>query len=276
MKKINIFTAIACSLILLSGCGNNGSNEKVITVGASSTPHAEILESIKDEVAEQGYSLEIVVFDDYILPNKALTDGVLDANYFQHTPYLNSYNAANGTDIASAYLVHYEPFGIYSETVSSLSELQSGATILVPADESNETRALFLLQQEGLITLQNGATVEKGVTTLDIADSKGYNVQAIQADTVPAQLKNADEGTIAVINGNYAIQAGYLISNALAKEAASGDAAKYYANVIACRKEDKNSEKIKVLIKAINTQETKDFIVSSYNGAVQPIFSDVK
>lgn len=174
--------------------------EKII-VGASSTPHAEILEQVKEALAAEGYALDIVVYDDYVLPNQALADGTLDANYFQHSPYLDSYNAANGTELVSAALIHYEPFGIYGKGIEDLSALAEGATILVPADDSNETRALFLLQQEGLITLPEDASAEVGVTTLDIVDNGGYDIQAVQADTVPAQLENSDEGTIAVING---------------------------------------------------------------------------
>ena len=240
MKKI---TAIVLTLVLvlaLAACGNSGNNnsqatpapadnstpaptenntpapaddnkpaelEKII-VGASSTPHAEILEQVKAAMAEQGYELEIVVYDDYVLPNKALDDGEIDANYFQHSPYLESFNASNGTDLVAATLVHYEPFGVYGKGVSDLSELADGATIIIPADDSNETRALLLLQQEGLITLPDDASAAVGVTTLDIVDNGGYNVVPVQADSVPAQLDNSDEGTIAVINGNYALQAG--------------------------------------------------------------------
>ena len=173
-----------------------------LTVGASSTPHAELLEIVKPALAEQGIELDIVIYDDYVLPNTALQDGTLDANYFQHTPYLNSFNASNGTDLVSAGLIHYEPFGIYSKTVSDLKDLADGATIIVPDDDSNQTRALLLLQQEGLVELPDGASVENGVTLLDIADNKGYNVQAVQADAVPSLIAKSDNGTVAVINYN--------------------------------------------------------------------------
>lgn len=245
---------------------------ETITVGASSTPHAEILEQVKEALAAEGYELNIVVYDDYILPNKALADGELDANYFQHSPYLDSYNASNGTELVVAALIHYEPFGIFGNGVSSLDELSEGATILIPADDSNETRALLLLQQEGLIALPEDASAEAGVTTLDIVDDGGYNVQAIQADTVPAQLANSAEGTIAVINGNYALQAGLKVADALAVEDASGDAAQTYANIIACRKGEADSEKIQALVKALQTEAVKEYIANSYNGAVVAIF----
>ena len=227
---------------------------------------------MKDTLAAEGWDLQIVVYDDYVLPNEALANGDLDANYFQHTPYLNSYNASNGTDLVSAALIHYEPFGIYGNGVDDLSQLADGATILIPADDSNETRALFLLQQEGLITLPDDADPETGVTTLDIVDNGGYDIIAIQADTVPAQLENANEGTIAVINGNYALQAGLHSEDALALEDASGDAAQTYANIIACRAGDETSDKITALVNALQSDAVKQYIEDSYNGAVVAIF----
>ena len=245
---------------------------EVLKVGASSTPHAEILEQVKDTLAKDGWTLEIKVFDDYVLPNKALADGELDANYFQHTPYLESFNASNGTDLVSAAKIHYEPFGIYGNGVSDLSELAEGATIIIPADDSNETRALLLLQQEGLIELPADASAAKGVTVLDIVDDHGYSIQPVQADTVPAQLKNANPGTIAVINGNYALQAGLHSSDALALESADGDAAQTYANIVACRKGDENSEKIQALISALQSDAVKQYIADTYNGAVVASF----
>lgn len=287
-KTLTLVLALVIALAALTGCGSTASTPaaqeapaaeaatdsalEVITVGASATPHAEILEAVKEALAAEGYDLQITVFDDYILPNKALADGELDANYFQHTPYLNSYNASNGTDLVSAALIHYEPFGIYANGVAALSELADGATILIPADDSNETRALFLLAQEGLITLPEDASAEVGVSHLDIVDDGGYNVVPVQADTVPAQLANSDAGTIAVINGNYAIQAGLKVADALATEAADGDAAQTYANIIAVRNGDEASEKTTALVKALQTDAVKQFIADSYDGAVVAIF----
>ncbi len=245
---------------------------EVLKVGASSTPHAEILEQVRDTMAAEGYDLQIVVYDDYVLPNQSLADGSLDANYFQHTPYLNSFNAANGTDLVSAAKIHYEPFGLYGNGVDSVDAIASDATILIPADDSNETRALLLLAQEGLIELPADASAEKGVTTLDIVDAKGHDVQALQADTVPAQLANSNEGTVAVINGNYALQAGLHASDALAIEDASGDAAQTYANIVACRAGEENSAKIQALVKALQSDAVKTYIENTYNGAVVAIF----
>ena len=245
---------------------------EVLKVGASSTPHAEILEQVKDTLAAEGYDLQIVVYDDYVLPNQSLADGSLDANYVQHTPYLNSFNASNGTDLVSAAKIHYEPFGLYGNGVDSVDAIASDATILIPADDSNETRALLLLAQEGLIELPADASAEKGVTTLDIVDAKGHDVQALQADTVPAQLANSNEGTVAVINGNYALQAGLHASDALAIEDASGDAAQTYANIVACRAGEENSAKIQALVKALQSDAVKTYIENTYNGAVVAIF----
>ena len=245
---------------------------ETLKVGASSTPHAEILEQVKDTLAAEGYDLQIVIYDDYVLPNQSLADGSLDANYFQHTPYLNSFNASNGTDLVSAAKIHYEPFGLYGNDVASVADIASDATILIPADDSNETRALLLLAQEGLIALPADASAEKGVTTLDIVDAKGHDVQPLQADTVPAQLANSNPGTVAVINGNYALQAGLHASDALAIEDASGDAAQTYANIIACRAGEENSAKIQALVKALQSDAVKDYIEKTYNGAVVAIF----
>lgn len=275
MKKFLILALaliLSLSCVTLFGC-KSGSDEKTIVVGASATPHAEILEQVKSILAEQGYTLEIRVFDDYVLPNKALTDKELDANYFQHTPYLNSYNASNKTDLVAAAAIHYEPFGLYGNGVTSVADIAANATILVPADDSNETRALLLLAQEGLITLKEGANATDGVTTLDIVDAKGHDVKAINAETVPAQLKNSDKGTVAVINGNYALAAGLKIADALATESREGDAAKTYANIIAVRKGDENSEKTKALIAALETATVKTYIENTYNGAVEPMFT---
>ena len=272
MKKIIAILLVLALTACLFGCGKKADDAKTIVVGASSTPHAEILEQVKAALAEQGYTLEIKVFDDYVTPNTALDSGELDANYFQHTPYLNSYNEANGTDLAAAALVHYEPFGIYGNGISDLSALPDGATIIIPADDSNETRALLLLKQEGLIDLPADATAIKGVTTLDITDNHGYDIQAVQADTVPAQLANADAGTIAVINGNYARQAGLHATDALALEDASGDAAQTYANVIAVRKGEESNAKITALVNALKTDAVKQYIANTYNGAVVAIF----
>ena len=273
MKKLTslvLALLLVVSLFAFAACGNK-TDDNTIVVGASSTPHAEILEQVKGVLAEQGYTLEVRIFDDYILPNTSLDEGDLDANYFQHKPYLDSFNKSNGTKIVSAVAVHYEPFGLYGNGIDSLENVPAGPTILVPADDSNETRALFLLQQEGLIPLAEGSTVEKGVTILDIADNKGYNVIHVQADTVPAVLAN-EANSLAVVNGNYALAAGLKIENALATEDASGDAAQLYANIIAVREGEENSAKTQALVNALLTESVKTYIADTYNGAVMAVF----
>lgn len=286
MKKRILSAILAFALIFaaaaLSACGSApaaataaptaAAGDKTITVGASATPHAEILEQVKDALAAEGYTLNIVTYDDYVLPNKALADGEIDANYFQHQPYLDSYNKENGTTLVSAAKIHYEPFGIYGNGITDLKKLAAGATVIIPADDSNETRALLLLQQEGLIALNDGVTAATGATTLDIKDDGGYNIQTVQADTVAAQLKNSNAGSIAVINGNYALAAGLKIAAALATEDASGDAAQTYANIIAVRSGDENSPKIQALVKALKTDAVRDYINKTYNGAVVALF----
>lgn len=293
MKKLTIaLLALTLSLSAFVGCTkdvenngdvdtkgdveNNGDlvsdEDKTIVVGASSTPHAEILEQVKDVLADEGYTLDIRVFDDYVLPNTALDNGDLDANYFQHTPYLLDFNDKNGTKLVVKELIHYEPFGIYGNGVTAISDVADGATILIPADDSNETRALLLLEQEGLIKLADGVKALTGITVLDIVDDGGYEIKELQADMVPAQLANSDEGTIAVINGNYALQAGLNIADALATEAADGDAAQTYANVIAIREGEEDSEKLNALVDALKTDAVKEFIAEKYNGAVVAIF----
>lgn len=246
--------------------------DNVIKVGATSTPHGEILEFVKDKLAEQGYDLQITIYDDYVLPDKAVADGELDANYYQHTPYLNSFNEANGTDLVSVASIHYEPFGLYANGIASVADIPEGATIVIPADDSNETRALLLLAQEGLITLPEGANALDGVKTLDIVDDHGFNITTVQADTVAAQFANAGDGSLAVINGNYALAAGLKIADAIASEDASGDAAQTYANIVAVKSGNENLPKIQALVSTLQTQEVKDFIAENYNGAVVAIF----
>ena len=297
-KTLSIVLALVLALAALTGCGSAASTPaateapaaadtaadtasdaaeapaelEVIKVGATATPHGQILESIKDALAAEGYELDIVIYDDYVLPNKALADGELDANYFQHRPYLNSYNEQNGTDLVSAAVIHYEPFGIYSNGVASLADLAEGATILIPADDSNGTRALLLLQQEGLIELPEGSSLDSSLTTLDVVDDHGYVITPVQADLIPSQLKNSDEGTIAIINGNYALAAGYTSADALAYESTDSEATETYANVVAVRSGDENSAKIQALVKALQTDAVKQFINDTYKGSVVAYF----
>lgn len=274
MKK-KIAALLACTLCLsaLAACGGNdakGEEDKTITVGASPTPHAEILNAAKDVLAEQGYTLVVKEFSDYVIPNTALVDGELDANYFQHTPYLNTFNQENGADLAVAVEMHYEPFGVYPGKTASLDELKDGATVAIPNDGSNEARALLLLQDAGLIKLKDGIDpTSKDATVLSIVENpKNLKISEIAAEQLPRSLQDVD---IAVINGNYALQAGLNANdNAIATE--TPDYGKVYVNVVACRSEDKDSDKMKALADALHSDTVKKFIEDTYQGAVVPTF----
>ena len=269
MKKIVAITlaAVLC-LGALAGCGSE--DDKVITVGASITPHAEILEAVRGEIEAQGYELEIVEYTDYVLPNESLNDGSLDANYFQHGPYLTTFNAEHGYDLASAAAIHYEPMGIYPGAKSSLDELAEGDTIAIPNDGSNETRALLLLQDEGYITLKEGINASSNATVLDIAENPlDLDILEMAAENIPNSLPDVAFG---IINGNYALQAGLTGDDALASEDPDSDAAQTYANIVACRNGEESSEKIQALITALTSDTCREYIESTYSGAVVPIF----
>ena len=245
----------------------SGELEKLV-VGASPAPHAEILEAAREVLASKGYDLEIVEYTDYVIPNNALDSGDLDANYFQHKPYLDSFNEQNGTDLVSAGAIHYEPFGIYAGKTASLDALPDGATVLVPNDITNEARALLLLEAQGLLTLKEDAGLE--ATPTDIVDNpKNLEFVELEAALLPRSLPDED---IAVINGNYAIEAGLKMSDALAVEDSDSLAATTYGNVVAVRAEDADSDKTKALIEALTSPEVKEFMETTYEGAVVPLF----
>lgn len=244
--------------------------EKLV-VGASSTPHAEILEAVRGELEALGYELEVKIFDDYVLPNLALADSEIDANYFQHEPYLLNFNAENGTDLVSAVAVHYEPMGIYGGQKASLDEIAEGDSIAVPNDGTNEARALLLLEAEGLITLKEGIDAStETATILDIAENP-LNLEIIEmsAQNIPHSLPDVAFG---VINGNYALQAGLTGNDALASESAESDAAQTYANILAVRAGEEGTEKTQALITALTSETCREYIEATYNGAVVPIF----
>lgn len=265
-------TLALCFALSLAACGDN---ENVITVGASPTPHAEILNAVKEELKKDGWTLVVRTFDDYVTPNTALQEGELDANYFQHEPYLTTFNKDYKTDLVSVGKVHYEPFGIYGKNVTKedFKQNTTGRTIYVPADGSNFTRALYVLQDEGYITLDENVTASsESLTVRDIKDLKGNEVKPVEAQTVTSLLNNSDDGTIAVVNGNYALTAGYKSENALAFERADGDAAQLYANIIAVKRGNEESAKTKALVKALLSKTVYDFITNTYHGAVRPVF----
>jgi D-methionine transport system substrate-binding protein len=242
---------------------------KTITVGASATPHAEILEQIKPVLADQGYELKIVVYQDYVQPNVALDSGELDANYFQHQPYLNQYNSENGTALVSAGSIHYEPFGIYPGKAASIDELKSGSQIAVPNDATNEARALLLLEAQGIIKLKEG--VGLNATKNDIAENpKKVEIVELEAAQIARSLPDVD---LAVINGNYAIEAGLNVAkDAIAVEDKESVAAQTYGNIVAVKEGNEGREDIKALIAALQSDVIKQYINDTYEGAVVPIF----
>lgn len=304
-KSISVLTAAVLAASVLTACGGNGTEAtaastsaaasdagsetkaeaegeetkeaeetaaagdlKKIIVGASPAPHAEILKAAKEVLAQKGYELEILEYMDYIQPNLALESADLDANYFQHLPYLESFNAENNTKLVSAAAIHYEPFGIYAGKTTSLEDLADGATVAVPNDTSNEARALLLLEAQGLIKLKEGADLT--VTKNDIVENpKNLNLYEVEAAQIPRVVEDVD---IAVINGNYAIEAGFKVSEALAVEDSESIAATTYGNVIAVREGHEKDENIVALVEALTSDEVKAYIEETYEGAVVPLF----
>ncbi|MDL2324568.1 MetQ/NlpA family ABC transporter substrate-binding protein [Ruminococcaceae bacterium OttesenSCG-928-A16] len=278
MKKIK-FALLASALsasLLLAACGGNAASSVpapastasaasnlVLKVGASPAPHAEILEQVKPVLAQQGITLEIVEFNDYIIPNTALEDGDLDANYFQHQPYLDDFNAKNDTHLVTAAAIHIEPLGIYPGKTQTLEELAEGALIGIPNDTTNESRALRLLEAEGLITLKEGVGNE-AVPADIVQNPHKLKFLELEASTLPVSLPDVD---FAVINGNYAVGAG-IGNTALATEGGESP----YVNVIAIREGNENRLEIKALVAALQTEEVRNFIVEKYDGVVVPVF----
>ncbi|MBE6030669.1 MAG: ABC transporter substrate-binding protein [Clostridiales bacterium] len=271
MKKV---LAVVLALVLVLGlvaCGGGGedTDATVIKVGASPVPHAEILNAAADILAAEGYTLEVVEFQDYVLPNEAVSSGECVANYFQHVPYLDQYNAENGTDLVSAAMIHYEPYGIYAGKSTDLAAIPEGAQIAVPNDATNEARALQLLAQEGIITLTEGVGIE--ATILDIVDNP-YNVEIVELEAamLPRSLQDVD---FAVINGNYAMEAGLnAAEDALAIEAADSIGAETFGNIICVAAGNEELPEIQALVNALKSDEIKAFIEETYAGAVVPVF----
>ncbi len=238
-----------------------------ITVAASATPHAEILAAAKPILAEQGWDLEVTEFDDYVLPNEVVESGEMDANYFQHVPYLDSFNEEKGTHLVEVGKIHYEPFGIYPGTKASLDEIADGDTIAVPNDTTNEARALLLLQDNGIITLKDGAGLT--ATVNDIAENPhNVKIEELAAESV---ARVADEVAYVVLNGNYALQANFSVAkDALAYEKSDSEAAKTYVNVVVVKEGNEDNEGVKALVDVLKSDEIKNFINEKYDGAVIP------
>ena len=238
-----------------------------ITVAASPTPHAEILAEAAKVLAKEGWELKVTEFEDYVQPNLVVDSGEIDANYFQHKPYLDNFNEENGTKLVDVAGIHYEPFGIYPGTKSSLDEVADGDTIAVPNDTTNEARALLLLQDNGLIKLKDGAGLT--ATKLDIEENPhNLNIEELEAAQV-SRVK--DEVAYVVLNGNYALEAGFSVKNdSIAYEKSDSEAAKTYVNIIAVKEGNENSEGIKALVDALKSDDVRNFINNTYDGAVVP------
>ena len=266
-KTIAIILALILTLSL-AACGGKA-DDKTITVAASPTPHAEILKVAAEVLAKDGWKLDIKEYTDYVQPNLVVDDGELDANYFQHVPYLNTFNADNGTKLVSVAMIHYEPFGIYAGTKSAIADLAAGDKIAVPNDGSNRARALLLLEQEGIIKLKEGVGMD--ATDLDIVENP-LKLEIFQMEA--AQIANVrDSVALAVINGNYALQAGLNAgTDALAVEDAESISATTYANILVVKEGNEDTAKTKALIKAVQSEEVKAFINETYSGAVVAIF----
>lgn len=274
MKKKILALALAGVLVVgaLTGCGSSKSessekktDDKKITVAASATPHAEILEEAKSLLKDKGYELEVKVFDDYVQPNNVVESGEFDANYFQHVPYLEQFNEEKGTHLVVAGKIHYEPFGIYPGTKKDLKDIAKGDKIAVPNDTTNEARALLLLQDNGIIKLKDGAGIKATVNDIE-ENPNNIEIVELEAAQVPRVV---NEVAYVVLNGNYALEANYTVKkDALAYEKSDSEAAKTYVNVIAVKEGNENSEKIKALVDVLKSDSIKKFINEKYDGAV--------
>lgn len=273
-KKIALILIMTLAILSLAACG--GGNEKpkentdmkVLKIGASTVPHAEILKVVKPMLAEQGIDLQITEYTDYVIPNTAVESHELDANYFQHKPYLDDFNAKNGTHLVSAVAVHYEPLGLYAGKTASIDALKNGARIAVPNDPTNEARALLLLEQEGIIKIKEG--VGLNATPNDIVENK-LNIKFFEAEAA-AVARSVQDVDMAIINGNYALEAGFKGTEALALEDASSEGAQTFANIVAVYEGDEKKPEIQALIKALTSDEVRTFIEDTYEGSVVPVF----
>ena len=276
MKKRALGLVLTVGLVagVLVGCGtantsnsSTGASKGTITVAASETPHSEILAEAKTILAQQGWDLQVTVFQDYVQPNLVVESGQFDANYFQHVPYLESFNKENNTNLVDAGDIHYEPFGIYPGTKKDLASLTKGDVIAIPNDTTNEARALLLLQDNGIIKLNDGVGLTATVNDIK-ENSKGVVIKELEAAQV-SRVKS--EVAFVVLNGNYALEAGFSVSkDAVAYEKSDSQAAKTYVNIIAVKKGNEQKEGIVALVKVLKSDEIKKFINDKYAGAVIP------
>lgn len=272
MKKLlTLILAVALSLSALAALAEN----QQVVIGASSTPHALILEQVVEDMKALGYDLKVTVFTDYVLPNVGTSSGELDANFFQHTPYMNSYNqeVTDEEKLVAVIPVHYEPFGLYAGTKQKLEDLEDGDSIAIPNDPTNQSRALFLLQSAGLLSLPEGATPEKNYSVLDITENpKNLQFMELQAELIPTALQDV---AFAIINGNYAVGAGLNpTTDSIFVEPAEGETAQRYTNYVVVRADKENAPFVEALKKALYTQKVKDYIENNpdFKGGVIPVF----
>lgn len=284
MKKIlTLLLTAALLLTAFAGCAADsgtspsdsgtdtavGGDSKTIKVGASITPHAEILNQIKDALTEAGYELDIIEYTDYVQPNTALEAGDLDANFFQHRPYMDGFNEEYGTHIAAVAEIHYEPFGLYGGKLSSLNDITDGSSVAIPNDGTNEARALLLLEDLGYITLKKN--VGLSATKMDIEEnSLNLDITEMEAAQISNAMQDVD---YVILNGNYALQAGLVVNeDALATEEEGSLAYDTYPNVLCVKEGNENNEATKALVGALTSDEVKDYISRTYQGAVIPLF----
>ena len=275
-KRFALLLAAVCCVAAITGCGASKEETKAVdkaadetvklSIAASPTPHAEILNEAKTLLADKGIELEVIEFTDYVQPNLVVDAGDIDANYFQHTPYLDSFNEEQGTALVSAGAIHYEPLGIYPGKSNDLTNIPAGAEIIVPNDTTNEARALMLLEVNGIIKLKEGAGLK--ATKADIEEYL-FDVEIVEMEAAQV-AKSAADADFVVVNGNYALLADFAIEDALAIEEADSEAAKTYANIIAVREGDEARAEIQTLIEVLKSAEIKSYIESTYAGAVLP------
>ena len=271
MKKLAAATLVSVLAIGTLCTGVMAEEDTTITVAASATPHSEILEQAAPLLEEKGYTLEVTVFDDYVQPNEVVESGEFDANYFQHIPYLNSFNEEKGTHLVNAGGIHYEPFGIYPGTKSSLDDIADGDTIAVPNDTTNEARALLLLQDNGIIKLKDGVGLE---ATVNDIEEYNYDIEIVEL-AAEQVARVVDETSYVVLNGNYALEAGFSVGkDSLAHEESDSEAAKTYVNVIAVFEGNEELPKIQALVEVLKSDEIVNFINETYDGAVIPFVEE--
>ncbi len=268
IKKAVALVFAGALTLSLAACGKDTAKDsKVVTVAASPTPHAEILSFAKEELAKKGYELKITEFEDYVIPNNVVESGEIDANYFQHVPYLDSFNEEKGTHLVSVGGIHYEPFGIYPGTKSSLADIADGDVIAVPNDTTNEARALLLLQDNGILTLKDGVGLKATVKDIE-SYAKEIKIQELEAAQV-SRVK--DEVAFVVLNGNYALEAGLSVGkDSIAFETSDSTAAKTYVNIIVVKEGNEQNEGVKALVEVLKSDAVKKFINEKYDGAVVP------